>query len=117
MLNVILVDDEERCLQELAEQLKELGNVHVMATCTNGIGALIKAIVDKPDAMLIDVQMPGLNGIALAKRVLNLHNDIQIVLISEDNQVTVDPELAVVDYITKPVARERLVKMLRKLSS
>lgn len=117
MLNVILVDDEERCLQELAEQLKELGNVNIVATCTNGIGALIKAIVDKPDAMLIDVQMPGLNGIALAKRVRTLHNDIRIVLITEDNQVTVDPDLAITDCLTKPVARERLVKLLRKLSS
>ena len=116
MLSVILVDDEERCLQELAEQLREIGNVNIIGTCTNGIGALIKAIVDKPDLMLIDVQMPGLNGIALAKRVRNLDNDIKIVLISEESPLAIDPELGVSDYITKPVARDRLVKILKKLS-
>lgn len=116
MLNVILVDDEERCLQELAEQLKEIGNVNIVGSCTNGIGALIKAIVDKPDVMLIDVQMPGLNGMALAKRVRNLDNAIKIVLISEDNQLVIDPELGVSDYITKPATRDRLVKILKKIS-
>ena len=69
-LRVIVVDDEQLARDELCYQLDQLGDIEVVGQAGNGIEAL--SAVDRfgPDLVFLDVQMPGLSGFEVARRLL-----------------------------------------------
>ena len=69
VISTILVDDEKLASDELAYQLKEFPDVEIVATASNGIEAvkLIESL--EPDLVFLDVQMPGLDGMSVIRKL------------------------------------------------
>ena len=69
-LRVMVVDDEQLARDELCYQLEQLADVEVVAQAGNGVEALSAADRLEPDLVFLDIQMPGLSGFEVARRLL-----------------------------------------------
>ena len=113
-ISVVLVDDEKLASDELAYQLKEFEDVEVVATASNGLEA-VKLIEDlEPDLVFLDVQMPGLDGMGVIRKLRE--KDIPLpyfVMATAYDQYAVEAfRLEALDYVLKPVEKDRLAASL-----
>jgi YesN/AraC family two-component response regulator len=115
MLRVMLVDDEQWCLEELADFLTDTGGAEISGAHLSGREALACAEREKPDIAFIDVLMPGMTGLELAKKLKARLPAIRVVLISEDESYArYGFDIGVDDFILKPVRSERVRKALER---
>ncbi len=110
-ISAILVDDEKLASEELAYQLKEFPDIDVIATASNGLEA-VKLIQDlEPDLVFLDVQMPGLDGMGVIRK-LREQQDVPLpyfVMATAYDQYAVEAfRWEALDYVLKPVDKERL---------
>jgi two-component system LytT family response regulator/two-component system response regulator LytT len=121
-LRVMVVDDEQLARDELCYQLDRLGEVEVVAQAGNGLEALSAAERYEPDLIFLDIQMPGLNGFEVARRLLDRgEQPPALVFVTAFDQHAVEAfEVNAVDYLLKPVEAARLeqalVRARRRLS-
>jgi DNA-binding LytR/AlgR family response regulator len=115
-LTAVIVDDEPLARQELAYLLEDAGGVEVLAQGTNGIEAVDLIRAHAPDIVFLDVQMPGLDGFAVIKRLLDKRIPLpQVVFATAFDQYAVRAfEVNAVDYLLKPFDRARVLKALEK---
>ena len=110
-ISAVIVDDEQLARDELAYLLKEVG-VDVVAQGKNGVEAvnLIKEL--SPDLVFLDVQMPGLDGLGVVKKLLDRKVPMpQIVFATAFDQYAVKAfEVNAVDYLLKPFDRKRVTQ-------
>ena len=116
-LTAVIVDDEPLARQELLYQLQSAEDVEVVAQGSNGIEAVELIRTHKPDVIFLDVQMPGLDGFAVLKKLLDRKSDPpQIVFATAFDQYAVRAfEVNAVDYLLKPFDRKRVLKTLEKV--
>jgi len=118
-LTALIIDDEPLARQELQYLLDAAGDVQVLAQGTNGIEAVDLIRTHKPDVIFLDVQMPGLDGFTVLKKVM-AHDKKgrlpQVVFATAYDQYAVRAfEVNAVDYLLKPFDKARLVKTLEKV--
>jgi two-component system response regulator LytT len=109
-ISAILVDDEKLASEELAYQLKEFPDIEVIATASNGLEAL-KLIRDlEPDLVFMDVQMPGLDGMGVIRKLREQEVPLPyFVMATAYDQYAVEAfRWEALDYVLKPVDKERL---------
>jgi two-component system, LytTR family, response regulator LytT len=109
-ISAIVVDDETLASEELAYLLKEYADVEIVATAANGIEA-VKLIEDlEPDLVFLDVQMPGLDGMGVIRKLRE--KDIPLpyfVMSTAYDQYAVEAfKWEALDYLLKPVEKDRL---------
>jgi len=115
-MRVIIVDDERPSLSELAYYLGSTGDTEILGMYTSPQDALENIIKKNPDAIFVDIEMPELNGLALANEVLKHDEDIGIVFCTAYEEFALSAfELNAVDYILKPFSEERINTALKKL--
>jgi DNA-binding LytR/AlgR family response regulator len=109
---VLVVDDEAPARRRLRRMLEEAGGVERVEEAADGVAALAVVGVLKPDLLLLDIQMPGLDGLALAAA----HADLPPVVFvtAHDEHAVRAFEVNAVDYLLKPVRPERLAEALRR---
>jgi two-component system, LytTR family, response regulator len=109
-LRTIIVDDEEPARIVLREFLSVHEEINIIAECANGFDA-VKAITDsKPDLVILDIQMPKLNGFEVLELV---DRPPSIIFATAYNQYAVKAfEVHAVDYLLKPFSKERLTEAL-----
>jgi two-component system, LytTR family, response regulator LytT len=108
-LRAIVVDDEQLARDELCFLLQQLGGIEVAAQAGNGVDALTVIEEYQPDLVMLDVQMPGLTGFEVARRVVEAGMECQIVFVTAFDQYALDAfEVNAVDYLLKPVEPGRL---------
>ncbi len=109
-LTAIIVDDEPLARQELQYLLEELGGVEVIAQGANGIEAVQLIQRHHPSMVFLDVQMPGLDGFAVIKKLLERKTVLpQIVFATAFDHYAVRAfEVNAADYLLKPFDRKRL---------
>src|SRR2546429_9933659 len=108
-LRAVLVDDEQLAREELGYLLGQIGGVEVRGQAGNGIEALSTIERLKPDVVFLDVQMPGLTGFEVARRMLNARASPHIVFVTAYDQHAIEAfEVNAVDYLLKPVDQARL---------
>jgi two-component system response regulator LytT len=108
-LRAILVDDEQLARDELGYLLGQMGGVEVIGQAGNGVEAL--ATIDRlqPDVVFLDVQMPGLTGFEVARRMLDAQAPSHIIFVTAYDQHAIEAfEVNAVDYLLKPVDQARL---------
>lgn len=116
MIKAILVDDELPSLEKLDKLLKESGTVEVVKKFAQPMEALEYLKENKVDIVFLDIEMPDIDGIELAVRILDLHSG-EIVFVTAYNQYAVQAfELHALDYLMKPVTADRLRKTLDRLN-
>src|SRR5579884_485964 len=109
-LSTILVDDEKLASDELAYQLREFSDIEVVATASNGLEAL-KLIEDlEPDLVFLDVQMPGLDGLGVIRKLREANIPLPyFVMATAYDQYAVEAfRWEALDYLLKPVEKDRL---------
>jgi len=113
-ITAIIADDEENLRMGLILLLERLWpELKILGQAQNGMEALSLIELEKPDIAFLDIQMPGMTGIAVAKKVPNA---CKIVFITAYDQFAVQAfESEAVDYILKPLTRKRLETTLERL--
>jgi two-component system response regulator LytT len=108
-LRTVVVDDEQLAREELCFLLDQVGGVEVVAQAGNGIEALRVIEEQGPDLVMLDVQMPGLTGFEVARRLLKAGAESQLVFVTAYDQHAIEAfEVNAVDYLLKPVEARRL---------
>lgn len=114
MLRVVLVDDERCVLEELAYRLE--GKAEIAGKFTSSLEAVETLTALAPDAVFLDIEMPGLNGLEAAAEILALLPDTAIIFVTAYSHHAVKAfELNAIDYLVKPVRPERLDRALERL--
>jgi two-component system, LytTR family, response regulator LytT len=118
-LTALIIDDEPLARQELQYLLERAGGVDVLAQGTNGIEAVELIRTHKPDLVFLDVQMPGLDGFGVLKKLLDRKVPMpQVVFATAFNQYAVRAfEVNAVDYLLKPFDRKRVMQTIEKAQS
>src|SRR5271170_5917968 len=109
-ITAILVDDEKRASDELAYQLRDFPDVEIAATASNGLEAL-KLIEDlEPDLVFLDVQMPGLDGLGVIRKLRESNIPLPyFVMVTAFDQYAVEAfRWEALDYLLKPIENQRL---------
>ncbi len=108
-LRAIVVDDEQLAREELCFLIGQLDDIEVVGQAANGIEALRVVDEQSPDLVMLDVQMPGLTGFEVARRLLRAGVDAHFVFVTAFDQHAIEAfEVNAVDYLLKPVEAERL---------
>ena len=108
-LRAVVVDDEQLARDELGYLLGQLGGIEVIAQAGNGVEALSTIDRLQPDVVFLDVQMPGLTGFEVARRMLDTRNGPHIIFVTAYDQHAIEAfEVNAVDYLLKPVEQARL---------
>ena len=113
-ISAIVVDDEKLASDELSYQLREFPDVEVVATASNGIEA-VRLITDlEPDLVFLDVQMPGLDGMGVLRKLREKGVPLPyFVMATAYDQYAVEAfKWEALDYLLKPVEKERLAQAI-----
>ena len=115
-LSAIIVDDEQLARDELAYLLKNLGDINVVAQGKNGLEAISLIREHNPDLVFLDVQMPGLDGFGVIKKLLDRKVPLpKIVFATAFDQYAVKAfEVNAVDYLLKPFDKKRVAQSIEK---
>jgi two-component system response regulator LytT len=115
-LSTVIVDDEQLARDELAFLLKNAGDVNVVAQGKNGLEAVSLIREHNPDLVFLDVQMPGLDGFGVIKKLLDKKVPLpKIVFATAFDQYAVKAfEVNAVDYLLKPFDKKRVVQSVQK---
>ena len=115
-ISTILVDDEKLASDELNYQLRDFPDIEVIATASNGLEAL-KLIEDlEPDLVFLDVQMPGLDGLGVIRKLKESNVPLPyFVMATAYDQYAVEAfRWEALDYLLKPVEKDRLTMALER---
>lgn len=117
-LTALIIDDEQLARAELRYLLEHMGGVEILAEGANGIEGVQLIRTHKPDIVFLDVQMPGLDGFAVIKKLLEKDKKAQlpqIVFATAFDQYAVRAfEVNAVDYLLKPFDLGRVQKTIEK---
>lgn len=112
---ILIVDDESGFRETLARRLEKRGAVINQAG--NGIEALASLAREPVDVVLLDVRMPGMDGLAALERIRQEHPDTEVILITGNvntNEGVAGIKAGAFDYLTKPIEIEHLVGKIRQ---
>src|SRR5881398_251721 len=108
-LRAVLVDDEQLARDELGYLLGRVGGVAVIGQAGSGVEALSTIDRLQPDVVFLDVQMPGLTGFEVARRMADKRTASHIIFVTAYDQHAIEAfEVNAVDYLLKPVDQARL---------
>jgi DNA-binding LytR/AlgR family response regulator len=115
-LEVLVVDDEEPALEDLAYLLRQHPRIGSVVTASDATEALRRLRDGSFAAVFLDIRMPGLDGLELARVLSRFARPPEIVFVTAFEQHAVEAfELRAVDYLLKPVRAERLSDAIRRL--
>jgi len=110
-LDALIAEDEELLRAALVEQLRRLWpELRIVAECEDGATALEQLAACQPDIAFLDIRMPGVSGIQVARALAELSPRTQVVFVTAYDQYAIDAfEQGAMDYLLKPVSDERLL--------
>lgn len=115
-MNILIVDDERDTLNEINFYVKKYNQFYYCVTCTNPFQALDEAKRTCFDIALLDIEMPGMNGLELAEQLGSLFPDMNLAFITAYNNYATEAfDVNAIDYVLKPIREARLIKALDKL--
>ena len=115
-MRVLAVDDERPALDDLARVLRGHEDVDAVECAESGQEALAALASAAYDAVFLDVRMPGLDGVELARVLRRFANPPALVFVSAYESAAVEAfELRAVDYLMKPVSRARVDEALDRV--
>lgn len=114
-MNILIADDEPLARARLQDLLGELGHYRVVGTAGNGAEALARAGELHPDVILLDIRMPGMDGLEAARHLGTLQQPPAVIFTTAYGDHALEAfEANAVDYLLKPIHKERLEHALRK---
>lgn len=114
-LRVMVVDDEPLAVERLQLLLARLEGVTLVGTANDGEAALRIAEAVQPDVVLLDIAMPGMDGIDVARALAQSDVDPVVIFATAfDNFAVAAFDVAAIDYLMKPVQTDRLERALER---
>lgn len=114
MTRVLLVDDEPLALRRLIAVVGEMSDVEVVGTASDGESAVAQARRLKPDILVLDIEMPVLNGIEVAS-ILATESRSQVIVVSAFARYATDAfAIEATDYVLKPLRPDRLRQAIER---
>lgn len=119
MYKLMVVDDEQIAIESVKYIVEnEMENIKVVSTASSGRMAIEQARLERPDIVMMDIKMPGINGLEAVREIKEMHNNVRFVIVSafeyfEFAQQAV--ELGVTEYLTKPVSKTLIIDILNKI--
>jgi DNA-binding LytR/AlgR family response regulator len=115
-LTLLAVDDEQSQLEDLARLLRASPSVREVECASDGRDALARVTNQPFDAIFLDVRMPDLDGLELARVLRRFATPPQLVFVSAHDEAAVEAfELHALDYLRKPVARKRAEEAIKRV--
>jgi len=112
-LKVLIVDDEPPARARLRSLLAEIGEVEIVGEATNGEEGLRAAVDLSPDVVLLDVRMPGMDGIEAARHLNALEEPPAVIFTTAYDEYAINAfEAQAVGYLLKPIRQEKLAAAL-----
>ncbi len=115
MMRALIVDDEIYAREEMETLLNETGEFSVLGKCANAVEAMQAINKEKPDVLFLDVQMPVINGFELLSMIDAAAMPRVVFVTAYDEYALKAFEENALDYLLKPVEKERLAKTVEKL--
>ncbi|MDP9344956.1 MAG: LytTR family DNA-binding domain-containing protein [Actinomycetota bacterium] len=117
-LAILAVDDEPRALADVSRLLESSASVDRVATATSAKEALVSLSGGRYDALFLDVAMPEIEGMALARLLRRFADPPAVVFLTGHPDAAVEAfEVQALDFLVKPVTRERLDAALRRVEA
>jgi two-component system LytT family response regulator/two-component system response regulator LytT len=114
-LTALVADDEQLAREELCFLLGRIEGVAVVAQAVDGLQALEDIARLTPDIAFLDVQMPGLTGFEVARRLLERGTDLAVIFVTAYDHRAIEAfEVNAVDYVLKPVEAARLEQAVQR---
>ncbi|HEX7817640.1 LytTR family DNA-binding domain-containing protein [Dyella sp.] len=113
-MRVLIVDDEPLARTRMAALLGECDGIEAAGSVADGDSALDLLDAAQPDVLLLDINMPGLDGVALARRLAGRTRPQVVFCTAYENHAIQAFDLGAVDYLLKPVRLERLREALER---
>ena len=114
-IRTLVVDDEPIARQVLRDELGAFADIEIAGEAANGADALGEIARLKPDLVLLDLQMPGMGGFDVIRRLPEGALPIVVIVTAYDQHAIRAFEAGALDYLLKPVSRERLEKALDRV--
>jgi len=115
-VRIVIVDDEYMALENLKYVMKHFECLEIVGMYTDPIEAIQNIAILKPDAVFLDIEMPGVNGFTVAEEIIEVLPGICIVFVTGFDEYAVKAfEINAIDYILKPVSGKRLEITIEKL--
>lgn len=116
-ISVLIADDEQLAREELAFLLKDFPDFEVLTTAANGIEAATLVERHEPDVVFLDVDMPGLDGLGVIRRLQEREIPLPFFVLAtaHENYAVEAFRLEAMDYLLKPIDRDRLVETLERI--
>jgi two-component system response regulator AlgR len=112
-LKVLIVDDEQPARERLRQLVDDGGQHVVVAEAANGEEAVAMAALHNPDVVLLDIRMPGVDGIETAHHLNAMESPPAVVFTTAYDEYAIDAfDARAIGYVLKPVRRERLERAL-----
>ena len=115
----VIAEDEELLRTALSSLLKEAWpQLQIVAECEDGASALESIAELQPDVAFLDIRMPGLTGIEVARGLTDASPRTQVVFVTAYDQYAIDAfEQGAIDYLLKPITRERLLATVQRIQA
>lgn len=115
-MKVMLVDDEPLALQFLESQLLSIGDFEIVGAYRTSRGLMVNIKEKKPELLFLDIRIGSVNGIELAAAIQEEQPNLPIVFVTGFHEYAVQAfELNALDYIVKPIQKDRLRKTIQRL--
>jgi len=117
-LRTLIVDDEPLAIERMQVLCAEIDDLAVIGTASDGEAALRLAEKLSPDLVLLDMTMPGLDGLAVARELGGHEERPAVIFVTAHEDFAVEAfDLEAIDYVLKPVAGERLERAVARALS
>lgn len=114
-MKILIVDDEAPARERLSALVEDLGEHQVVGEVENGQQALTSCRDQEPDVVLLDIRMPGMDGLTTAARLSQFERPPAIVFATAYGDYALEAfDTAAIDYLMKPIRRERLATALER---
>lgn len=113
-MKILIVDDEQLARERLQRHLQELDADLELIEAENGLVALEQSQKHNPDIVLLDIRMPGMDGIETANQLSELETPPAIIFVTAYDEYALEAfDSQAIAYLLKPVRKEKLAKALQ----
>ena len=113
-MKVLIADDEPIAREILREHVESIAGLELAGEASTGPEAISRIFDLRPDVVLLDLQMPEIDGLAVVRSLSGDRSPLIIFVTAYENHALAAFEVGAIDYLLKPVRRERLEKAIEK---
>ncbi len=116
MISTVIVDDEMPICDEIEYLLESYDDVKIVGKFNNAFDAITFIADQKPRLVFLDIQMPGISGLEMARKLKDLKNPPLVVIVTAHPEYALEAfDTPTIGYVTKPVTEDKIAGVMNKL--